>query len=113
MQAKSRGVQEAASDMYKGVPINITENRSVLHVALRNRQYANWNAEKQGLPKPEFLCNGKDVTPDVDAVLKHIKEFTDEVIEMIVWTFPRVGVSYIIGFFINKLEQVFVTGNMQ
>lgn len=65
--------------MYKGEPINITENRAVFHVALRNRQYANWNATSQGLPKPEFKVNGKDVTPDVDAVLKHIQQFTDEV----------------------------------
>lgn len=72
-------MEEATVDMFKGVPINITENRSVLHVALRNRHYANWNGEKKGLPKPEFIVNGKDVTPDVDAVLKHIEAFTEEV----------------------------------
>lgn len=53
--------------MFKGEKINFTENRAVLHVALRNR--AN---------KP-ILVDDKDVMPDVNAVLKHMKEFTEEV----------------------------------
>uniref|UniRef100_A0A0U1RQ72 Glucose-6-phosphate isomerase 1 n=1 Tax=Mus musculus TaxID=10090 RepID=A0A0U1RQ72_MOUSE len=35
--AKSRGVEAARDNMFSGSKINYTENRAVLHVALRNR----------------------------------------------------------------------------
>ncbi|CAK1590935.1 unnamed protein product [Parnassius mnemosyne] len=66
--AKSRGVEQARDAMFSGEKINFTENRAVLHVALRNRQN-----------KP-ILVNGADVTPDVNAVLAHMKEFSQQVI---------------------------------
>ncbi|XP_050355863.1 glucose-6-phosphate isomerase [Nymphalis io] len=66
--AKSRGVEQARDAMFSGQKINFTEDRAVLHVALRNRQN-----------KP-ILVNGKDVTPDVNAVLAHMKEFSEQVI---------------------------------
>lgn len=53
--------------MFNGERINFTENRAVLHTALRNRS------------NTPILVDGKDVMPDVNAVLKHMKEFTDEV----------------------------------
>lgn len=53
--------------MFTGLPINFTENRSVLHIALRNRSN-----------KP-ILVNGVDVMPEINLVLSHIKEFTDQV----------------------------------
>nr|AXK15967.1 phosphoglucose isomerase [Boloria eunomia] len=66
--AKSRNVEEARDAMFSGQKINFTEDRAVLHIALRNRQ------------NRSILVNGKDVTPDVNAVLAHMKEFCQQVI---------------------------------
>ncbi|KAM3961359.1 LOW QUALITY PROTEIN: glucose-6-phosphate isomerase [Aphomia sociella] len=66
--AKSRGVEQARDAMFCGDKINFTEDRAVLHVALRNRQ------------NRPILVAGKDVTPDVNAVLDHMKEFSEQVI---------------------------------
>ncbi|CCW33996.1 glucose-6-phosphate isomerase [Chthonomonas calidirosea] len=53
--------------MFSGEKINVTENRAVLHVALRNR--AN---------RPIYV-DGRDVMPEVNAVLAHMREFTEAV----------------------------------
>jgi glucose-6-phosphate isomerase len=53
--------------MFRGEKINTTENRAVLHVALRNRS------------NRPILVDGKDVMPAVNAVLKHMREFSDAV----------------------------------
>lgn len=66
--ARARKVTDARAAEFSGEHINITEDRAVLHVALRNRS-----------DKP-ILVDGKDVMPDVRAVLQHMKEFTDEVL---------------------------------
>ncbi|CAB3229443.1 unnamed protein product [Arctia plantaginis] len=66
--AKSRNVEKARDAMFSGEKINFTEDRAVLHIALRNRQ------------NRPILVNGKDVTPDVNAVLAHMKEFTGQVV---------------------------------
>lgn len=66
--AKARKVTEARDAEFSGVHINITEDRAVLHTALRNRGNA------------PLLVDGKDVLPDVRAVLKHMKEFTNQVL---------------------------------
>lgn len=66
--AKARKVTDARAAEFSGEHINITEDRAVLHVALRNRS-----------DKP-ILVDGKDVMPDVRAVLQHMKEFTNEVL---------------------------------
>nr|ABB76201.1 phosphoglucose isomerase [Colias meadii] len=66
--AKSRNVEKARDAMFAGEKINFTEDRAVLHVALRNRQ------------NRPIMVNGKDVTPDVNAVLAHMKEFSTQVI---------------------------------
>lgn len=66
--AKSRGVEEKRHAMVTGARINFTENRAVLHVALRNR--AN---------RP-IKVDGKDVMPDVNRVLDNMKKFCDRVI---------------------------------
>jgi len=66
--AKSRGVEEKRHAMVTGAKINFTENRSVLHVALRNR--AN---------RP-ILVDGKDVMPDVNRVLEKMEHFCDQII---------------------------------
>ncbi len=53
--------------MFSGEKINFTENRAVLHTALRNRS------------NRPVLVDGKDVMPDVNAVLRHMREFTESV----------------------------------
>ncbi|XP_069676496.1 glucose-6-phosphate isomerase [Periplaneta americana] len=66
--ARARKVEAARDSMFKAEKINFTENRAVLHVALRNRS------------NTPILLDGKDVMPDVNAVLAHMKEFTEEVL---------------------------------
>jgi glucose-6-phosphate isomerase len=66
--ADSRGLKQAREQMFGGEHINITEDRAVLHTALRN---------KSGKP---VLVDGKDVMPEVLAVLDHMKEFTNQVV---------------------------------
>ena len=53
--------------MFTGSKINITEDRAVLHVALRNRS------------NTPIYVDGKDVMPEVNAVLDKIKKFTETV----------------------------------
>ncbi|XP_046738974.1 glucose-6-phosphate isomerase [Diprion similis] len=66
--ARARKIEAARNAMFSGQKINFTENRAVLHIALRNR-----------LNTP-ILVDGKDVMPDVNGVLNHMKEFTEQVI---------------------------------
>lgn len=65
--SKSRGVESARKRMFSAEKINFTENRAVLHIALRNRS------------NTPILVDGKDVTPDVNAVLDKIKIFCQKV----------------------------------
>jgi glucose-6-phosphate isomerase len=60
-------VEAARNSMFSAEKINFTENRAVLHVALRN------------CSNTPIVLDGKDVMPDVNAVLAHIKDFTEEV----------------------------------
>ena len=57
-------LKEAIRKMFRGEAINETEGRAVLHVALRNRS---------NLPIRE---NGRDVMPEVNAVLGQMKRFS-------------------------------------
>jgi glucose-6-phosphate isomerase len=61
-------LKEAIERMFTGDEINETEKRAVLHVALRNRS---------NTPIHE---NGSDVMPQVNAVLRQMKRFSDTVI---------------------------------
>ncbi|KAM9070499.1 glucose-6-phosphate isomerase [Sarcophilus harrisii] len=65
--AKSRGVENAREQMFKGNKINFTEDRAVLHVALRNRS------------NTPMLVDGKDVIPEVNKVLQKMKAFCQRV----------------------------------
>ncbi|CAH0995251.1 Glucose-6-phosphate isomerase [Emticicia aquatica] len=58
----------AIEQMFVGEKINQTENRSVLHVALRNRS------------NTPIIVDGKDVMPDVNEVLNKMKGFSEKVI---------------------------------
>lgn len=65
--AEEAGLADAIEQMFTGEKINATEGRSVLHVALRNRS------------NEPILSDGKDVMPDVNAVLAKMKEFSGKV----------------------------------
>ncbi len=65
--AKACGLRERTEAMFTGEKINVTENRAVLHVALR-------------APKDEkILVDGQDVVPEVHAVLEKMAGFADRV----------------------------------
>merc|ERR1712226_738836 len=66
--AKERGVEDARDAMFAGEKINFTEDRAVLHVALRNRS---------NVP---MVVDGKNVMPSVNKVLNHMKDFCNKVI---------------------------------
>lgn len=66
--ARECKLDEAISAMFTGEHINQTENRAVLHTALRNIS-----------GKPVWV-DGKDVMPDVNAVLTHMKTFSEAII---------------------------------
>jgi len=59
-------LDEAKKQMFGGEKINMTEDRAVLHVALRNRS---------GNP---IKFEGKDVMPDINGVLAKIEKFTSK-----------------------------------
>jgi glucose-6-phosphate isomerase len=65
--ARQADVKAFAERMMTGEKINTTEDRAVLHVALRNRSNRPINVD------------GKDVMPEVNAVLKHMREFSDAI----------------------------------
>lgn len=65
--ARSRNVEKARDAMFAGEKINFTEDRAVLHIALRNRSNS------------PILVEGTDVMPGVNAVLSHMREFSDSV----------------------------------
>jgi glucose-6-phosphate isomerase len=60
-------VKEAIHDMFAGIKINETEQRSVLHTALRN------------FSDSAILVEGKDIMPLIRKVQLHMKSFCEEV----------------------------------
>lgn len=65
--AEEAGLQEMIAKMFSGEKINVTEDRAVLHIALRNRS------------NRPLLVDGRDVMPDVNAVLAKMRTFTESV----------------------------------
>jgi len=65
--AKSSGLVEKRRQMYDGEAINSTENRAVLHTALRN------------FSDSEVCVDGKDVMPQIRAALAQMKTFVNAV----------------------------------
>jgi glucose-6-phosphate isomerase len=60
-------LKQAINAMFNGDAINATEQRSVLHIALRN------------ISKKALYTEGKDVMPEVKKVLRKMKNFCDAV----------------------------------
>ena len=65
--AKEAGVEKLRDDMFAGEKINFTEKRAVYHVALRN------------VTSQPMQVDGKSVVEDVNSVLEHMKEFSNQV----------------------------------
>ena len=65
--ARARGLDQRIAAMFAGEKINVTENRAVLHIALRNRS-----------ERPIFV-DGQDVMPEVRASLEKMRNFVDGV----------------------------------
>jgi glucose-6-phosphate isomerase len=65
--ARVRKVEEARAAMFAGAHINTTENRAVLHVALRNRE------------ERAMMVDGADVMPEVRATRARLKAFSEKV----------------------------------
>lgn len=58
-------VNDAVASMFGGEKINQTENRAVLHTALRNRS------------NQSVMADGEDVMPEINAVLERMHDFSD------------------------------------
>lgn len=65
--AREAKIEQWRDAMFSGEKINITENRAVLHTALRNRS------------NTPVMVDGKDVMPDINAVLAQMREFSEKV----------------------------------
>ena len=65
--AEESGLRQRMDAMFRGEKINATENRAVLHIALR-------------APKgTSIMADGKDVVPEVHAVLDRMAEFSNRI----------------------------------
>jgi len=65
--ARGAGLPDAIERMFSGAKVNVTENRAVLHTALRNRS---------GAP---VHVDGRDVMPEVNEVLSRMADFSRRV----------------------------------
>ena len=61
------GVKKAVKDMFTGEKINETENRPVLHIALRNSTNS------------PIMVEGQNVMPQVNAVLQKMESFSKKI----------------------------------
>ncbi|MBX7125818.1 MAG: glucose-6-phosphate isomerase [Cyclobacteriaceae bacterium] len=66
--AEETGLRQSIDAMFQGARINQTENRPVLHVALRNRS------------NTPIYVDGADVMPEVNKVLEQMKTFSGQII---------------------------------
>src|SRR5690554_809541 len=62
------GLKESIRSMFSGQRINVTENRAVLHVALRNRS------------NTPILVDNENVMPEVNSVLDQMRSFSEKII---------------------------------
>ena len=62
------GLNEAVDNMFSGKKINATEDRAVLHIALRNRSNS------------IIVVDGENVMPGINAVLDQMRKFSEEII---------------------------------
>lgn len=67
--AKEVGLEDAIQQQFSGKAINATENRAVLHTALRAKE------------TDVFTVNGENVVPEVYAVKTKMKAFSEDIIQ--------------------------------
>ena len=67
--ANETGLQDAVIKMFEGDKINETENRAVLHTALRNMDKSR-----------QVFVDGKNVMPEIKTVLEKMKKFSSDII---------------------------------
>ncbi len=79
--AKAAGVEAKRDAMFAGEIINKTESRAVLHTALRNRA------------NTPILVQGLDVMPDINAVLKSMGRFADEIRKSKITDVVNIGIG--------------------
>jgi glucose-6-phosphate isomerase len=65
--ARAANLTERVEQMFRGEKINVTEQRAVLHVALRMP------------PREHIVVDGEDVVPQVHAVLARMRQFAEAV----------------------------------
>ncbi len=65
--ARERGLPAAIESLFDAKKVNITENRLVLHTALRNRS------------NRPVIVDGEDVMPDINRVLGRMRELVEKV----------------------------------
>jgi glucose-6-phosphate isomerase len=65
--AKEAKLEDLRDAMFRGEKINFTEDRAVLHTALRN------------VTNEKVEVDGKDVMPGVNKELKHMEEFSEAI----------------------------------
>jgi glucose-6-phosphate isomerase len=79
--AKATDVEGKRADMFAGALINTTEQRAVLHTALRNRA------------NTPVLVNGKDVMPEVNAVLAAMAAFARKIRKSAITDVVNIGIG--------------------
>ena len=62
-------VEKSRSDMFAGKPINFTEQRAVLHTALRNQS------------NDSILVNGQNIVPEIQRVLQQMQHYSQKIID--------------------------------
>lgn len=67
--AEEVGLESSVNAMFKGVEINETEQRAVLHTALRD------------FSSKEILVDGHNIKPAIQGVLKNMQDFSEQVIQ--------------------------------
>ena len=84
--AEASNLKAEIERMFTGEKINRTENRAVLHTALRNRN-----------PLDRIMVDGRDVMPDVRAVLDKMGDFSDRVRKGVHRGFTGKRIKYVVN----------------
>ena len=84
--AEASGLKDEIERMFTGEKINRTENRAVLHTALRNVD-----------PEAKVVVDGKDVMPDVRATLAKMGAFADAVRKGVHRGFTGKRIKYVVN----------------
>ena len=80
--AEASGLPLKMADFFAGKPLNHTENRSAMHIALRNRTLS------------PMMCDGVDVMPQVHETLRRMEAFVDRVdAEGVVTDIVNIGIG--------------------